>query len=313
MGAAGRRRSHGYPVGGMAWWCMVPFPESLKIQRCIADERKLLDTSRAWLEGESRPGGLHASGLLDPLKEFWGALDPKPVTDREVPIFLVGKVLHAFVLGALDGYVDLSSTDSGSRYHERLGFWYSIDWDKGEVAEFKTSRLFKEPRDSRSLDMYIEQTLVYMVAKGVTEAKIWVLFINLRDPVTKRTSPQFRSYKITISEDDLKLLDQQIEKIVQQLKKAIETENPEGLPLCREFKCGRGNCVYWDRCKPAGRYGDPAWEGTLDERVEGEVLERKAPKVSRSKKAKNEVRRVSGDVYTSEEYGIEGNEDSSAG
>jgi hypothetical protein len=273
---------------------VILLPESIKIQRCKADERKLLDTARDWLDKSERAPGTHATGLLDPLQEFWRQVDPRGISDRQVPIFLVGKVLHAFVLGSMAGQVDFSTTDEGSRYHEELGIWYSVDWDKGEVAEFKSSRAFKEPRDSRDLDLYLEQTLIYMVAKNVTEAKIWVLYLNLRDPVTRRTTPEFRSYQVLLPQEDLDKLKQQIIQTRVDLEKAIAAKDPTGLPLCREFKCGRGNCEWWDQCRPSGRYGSPEWEGHPDQGSEGQVSP--APKVSRPKKAKNRLRTVQLDL-----------------
>lgn len=273
---------------------MIQIPESVTIKRCRPDERKLLDTARNWLDRSERTPGLHASGLLDPLQEYWRSVDPRGISDRQVPIFLVGKVLHAFVLGSMAGQVDFQTSDEGSRYNEELGIWYSVDWDKGEVAEFKSSRSFREPRDSHDLDMYIEQTLIYMVAKDVTEAKIWVLYINLRDPATRRTSPEFRSYQVSVTPEDLAKLKQQIIETSKSVANAIKTGDPAGLSLCREFKCGRGNCDWWDNCKPSGRYGQPQWEGDPPGQQESEVP--KPPKVQRAKKAKDGVRTLSLDL-----------------
>jgi hypothetical protein len=167
----------------------------------------------------------------------------------------VGKVLHAFVLGSAAGQEpNIAVSDSGSRYDPTLGVHYSIDWDKGDIAEFKSSRAFHEPTTIEGLGIYVEQTLVYMAIKQVLEGQIWVLYLNLRDEETKRTNPQFRCYRIRISSSDLQALRDQLSGLSVQIRQAVQQHNHNTLPLCREWKCGATNCVYWHQCKPEGRY-----------------------------------------------------------
>jgi len=258
---------------------LISLPASLRLSRNTAAEARLRDASRAWLESQdsSRAEGIHASDLLNPLQAFWKYLEPAPYTDRQVPTFLIGKVLHSFVLGAMEGKVDLSKTDTGSTYSEDMGFWYSVDWDRdGEVAEFKSARFFKEPRTTDDLRAYISQLLLYMAAKNKTEAELWILLLNLRD-TSGKTAPAFRAYRLRISEDDLVSLRAVVREHVQLLKNAIAARDPSTLPLCQEYICGYDNCPYWDKCKPAGRYGDPRW----DRRV-GPPGEKKSPSESDS-------------------------------
>ncbi len=245
---------------------MIELPKSLKLNRDIRDENALLQAAKDWLEKDQRAEGIHASDLLDLRQAYYRHTDPRGLSSRETTLFLVGKVLHAFVLGSRAGEaVDLAKTDEGSRYSEELGLWYSPDWDKGEVAEFKTSRVFKEPKTIGDVDVYLEQVLVYMAAKNVTEAKLWVLLINLKtDDNSRRTVPAFRCYKISISPEDLEQAVQYIRGQRDILDTAIRDRRPDGLPVCRAWKCGEGNCPYWGNpCKPEGRYekDDPSdWE-----------------------------------------------------
>ena len=129
---------------------MIPIPESVQVSRNKAAERMLLDKSRAWLEQDNRAVGFHASDIPDPLQSFWRILAPEPLSDREVGLFLPGKVLHAFVLGAVDGQkdIDITVSDEGSFYSKDLDIYFSPDKIlNGKVRELKTSRAFKEPVD----------------------------------------------------------------------------------------------------------------------------------------------------------------------
>jgi len=255
---------------------VIPLPEGLKVKRNAADERLLLDAARKWIDKDERKPGLHATDFLDLRQAYWRAVDPRPTADRVVPIFLVGKVLHSFVLGTLEGQVvDLNVTDEGSSYEEEIGFWYSPDWDKGDIAEFKSSRAFKEPTDVGGLETYIEQILVYMVAKRRTSAKLWVLYLNLKDS-ERRTSPEFRAYTISVTEEELSELRKHLRELKESLERAISVQDWRQLPLCREFKCGRGRCDWYDQCQPEGRFGT--------ERFDGEVPD--SPEVPRSPKPK---------------------------
>jgi len=243
---------------------MIELPESLKLQRDLRDEHKLLKAAKDWLTKEERTAGIHASDLLDLRQAFYLHVDPRGLSERETTLFLVGKVLHSFVLGTADGKEpDISRTDEGSVYSERLGLWYSLDWDKGDIAEFKTNRMFKEPRTIGDVDSYLEQTLIYMAAKQVTKAKLWVLLLNLRNESTRRTTPVFRCYAITITPEDLQQVTESVRRQRDTLAGAIDRRDPSALPVCRSWKCGEGNCPYWGNpCRPEGRYGrDPKeWE-----------------------------------------------------
>jgi hypothetical protein len=242
---------------------VVPIPASAKVARNKASEAMLGTKARAWIEGDERTPGLHASDLTEPLMAFWQRVSPKALPDKLVNMFLVGKVLHAFVLGAVDGSaVDITTTDSGSRSSDSLGITYSPDAViDGVVRELKTSRALYEARDLRDIDTYLEQLLVYMVATNTTYSQLWILYINLKDE-NGRTTPSFRAYDFTISEEDLAATKAYLVATKERLEKAIESRDPSGLPLCKEFKCGATNCQWYAECRPAGRWGDPKWDGT---------------------------------------------------
>lgn len=258
---------------------MIPLPASLKARRNKSTEKFLVDKARAWLGKDNRQNEIHATDLLDPRLAYFNKTDPRDLPDRLVNMFLVGKVLHAFVINALDegSSVDATTTslqsDEGSAYSEELGIHYSVDKKlHGRIRELKTSRSYYEPKDlEKDLGNYIEQLLVYMVAENTCDSQLCILFLNFRGE-DGRTAPTFRAYDIVVSPEDLEELRKVMLETRKLLQTAIEAKNPNLLPICREFKCGRKNCDWYDRCKPDGRYGDPKWDG-------------KAPKVQGSSKA----------------------------
>jgi hypothetical protein len=234
---------------------MIRIPASLSVVRSPKTERVLMERARAWLMKEERSAGIHASDLLDPRQAYWRHVDPQPLSDRLVPVFMIGKVLHAFVLSAVEGAALSWDTDQGSRRSDALGIEYSPDHLIGGIPrEVKTSRSFYEPKGTDDLDIYIEQLLIYMAAEGSTKGQLWVLFLNLKDQAGK-TAPQFRSYSVTVSKEDLASLVTELRNARDDLERAIDYKRPDDLPLCRPWKCGKENCEWWNKCKPQGRYG----------------------------------------------------------
>ena len=237
----------------------MDLPPSLDLTRDEEAEKALVDLAREWLDKGVRAEGVHASDLLMPLLAYWRRVDPQPVQDRETGLFLVGKILHAFVLGSQNGVVDLAVTDEGSVYDEELGLWYSPDKvTNGVPSEFKTNRGYNEPEKIGDLDTYLKQLLVYMATKKSTVGKLWVLYVNLRDEARK-THPQFRVYNVTITEEELKALRLEIKRERDALADALAAKDPSRLPLCPAWACHPSQCPHWRLCKPSGRYENPSY------------------------------------------------------
>lgn len=234
---------------------MLALPESVTITRNKKVESQLMEKARTWLEKGDRAKGLHASDLLDPRQSYWKYKKPHPLSDRLIPMFLIGKVLHAFVLNAVDEVpLNLDQTDEGSFYSEDIGIHFSPDHVKGgQPRELKTSRSFYEPKTAKDVDFYLEQLLIYIAAMNATNGQLWVLYLNLKEDGV--TTPQFRCFTVTISKADLAAYKQKLQATRILLDNALKQNKPEVLPLCRPFKCGEKQCEWWGDCKPMGRFG----------------------------------------------------------
>lgn len=231
----------------------LELPEGLTVRRHETDERALLEQSRAWLRREARTPGIHASDLLDPRQAYWRTVSPKPIADRLVPTFLIGKVLHAILLHVVQ-HADLQMvSDEGSSYSESLGIVYSPDLFKGAPIEIKTSRSFYEPKSLHDLQLYCEQLLIYMAATNSLKGYLWILYLNLKDD-QGRTAPAFRAYEVEVSAEELQQYAEHCRSIAASIRAAIEAKAPTRLPLCREWKCSDRMCEWWHECQPEGRY-----------------------------------------------------------
>jgi hypothetical protein len=239
---------------------MIDLPQSIKVTRNPQDEAGLVSRAKEWLQSEERAPGIHASELLDLRRAYFQRVDPKSMDDRSALVFLVGKVLHAFILGAQSGgtYKDgVGKTDEGSFESSELGITFSPDRNQdGVIRELKTSRAMYEPKTVGDLRVYLEQLLIYMAAEDLLRAKLDVLYLNLKDE-RNRTTPQIRVYDIEVDQAGLEVVKQQIKSRVAALKSALAHEAHKDLPLCREWLCGELMCPWWAKCKPEGRWGDP--------------------------------------------------------
>jgi hypothetical protein len=189
---------------------------------------------------------------------YYKAKHPSPLPDRLVNMFLVGKIGHAIVLSAVDGVPGISlASDGGSEWSEDLKIWYSPDKTlSGIPRELKTTRSPYEAKYPKDLALYCEQLLIYMAAQNSTVGQLWILYLNLRDE-EGNTAPQWRAFTVRVSQEDLDLYKARLRQTRLGLEYAREKDDPVGLPLCREFKCGLKRCEYWEECKPDGRYGRP--------------------------------------------------------
>lgn len=240
----------------------LELPAGLTVDRDESAEKALYDQARTWLDGHERAEGMHASDLLMPRKGFWRVVDPQPITEREIGLFLVGKVLHAFILAqdpASKGRVDLLTTDEGQLYDEELEIWYSPDKLIGNVPfEFKTSRGLYMPRNASDLETYLKQLLIYMGTRKSPKGLLGVFYINAKDDANK-TTPQFRVFEVNVPPEAITAVRLQIRAARDELAQALAVKKHGNLALCPEWACHPEQCGWWVKCKPEGRYENLAY------------------------------------------------------
>lgn len=239
---------------------IIPSGKDLTVSANADEEEHLLEVSRNWLEKEGRSEGIHVSDLLDPMYAWHqkkAKAKDKRLTDREVTTFLVGKVLHAFIISAAKGLKGTDwASDEGSQHSKELNLEYSIDFKDDVPTEIKTSRSYYPPKGIKDLSMYLEQELCYMVAEHTLKGKLWILYLNLKDE-KNRTSPEFRAYDVCITKKGSKEYERQMKEAHSKLTLALKKTKPVGLELCRTWKCGERMCKFFDVCRPIGRYNVP--------------------------------------------------------
>lgn len=236
----------------------LPLPKGLEIARDLEGERELLAKARAYLEeGGAKREGIHASDIMNPRMALFKRMTGDGLPDRLVNMFVVGQLAHAIieVIDAGHGDYRTKGSDSGTRLYKELRYSPDILDHKGGPAEIKTTRSFYEPKDTYlpnddTYHAYIEQLMIYMAAEDKVEGRLILLYLNMK--VNGRTEPQFYIWTIKTTSQALAAYRLVIERRMAALTQAIETKDHTNLPLCRPFMCK--DCVYWERCRPQGRY-----------------------------------------------------------
>ena len=235
---------------------MIHVPSNLAIHRDEHCEVKIVQHLRNWLtqQDSERINGIHASDLLDPRLAYWRKLKPKILTERQVFLFTIGKVLHSLILATETHEVDISISDSGTQ--EALGILFSPDMivDQHPV-ELKTNRSLYAPEQEKLIEdfhMYLEQLIIYCVLSQCLIGELWVLYISLKDG-SGRTFPGLRCYKVEITEEQFDDMEQQIISTRTALEEAITHQDHTRLELCRTWLCGE-SCAVWHDCQPQGRF-----------------------------------------------------------
>lgn len=234
---------------------MITIPPSIRVARDQQAEGELLSRARQWLAADERESGVHVSDLLMPRRGYWRVVRPRSPLDREIGFFLVGKVLHAFVLHDRAGTpVNLRQTDEGSVYDEDVGVWYSPDRVAGDVVEeFKTSRSYYEPSALLDIEWYLRQVLLYMALSRKHQGRITVLYLNAKE-ASGKTSPQFRVYNVKVTAEELEAVRLEARRLRDELMVAVQHRQHRALPLCPDWACAPDRCNWWSDCQPEGRY-----------------------------------------------------------
>ncbi|MGI0015633.1 MAG: hypothetical protein ACREBU_19630 [Nitrososphaera sp.] len=243
----------------------------MKIKRNKKLEEQLYKRLEALFDRQQEARtGIHVSGLMQPRKAYWQAVDPQPLTRREIGFFTAGRAHHEIILSAMKGKKLEDSpdrnvvTDEGTK--EWKGIFYSPDYRLGFLAEIKSNRKQQEPDESNlaeEYDNYLSQLTKYMAVENEGRASLIVFFISMRvDDKNKATEPTLRCYDVVLTPEQLEDIRKEMLKTKKAIERAIETKNHKPLPLCPEWMCYGGgyygdafeNCKWYNKCKPEGRY-----------------------------------------------------------
>jgi len=233
----------------------------LTIVRNEFQEVRLAEKARAWIESENheRPTGIHASDLLDPRLAYWKAIHPKPLSERSIWFFVIGKILHHFIIDVhVPGVIDPHTTDTGTHEANNIYFSPDLEDEEGHPIELKTTRAQSEPSDAtlqKTYHHYLEQLTIYMVLQNTTRGYLWVFYISLKN-AGSQTFPEPRCYEITMTTEEFLQFEQRIFATRDLLAHALEARNHSSLPLCRTWLCGE-TCLWWRECAPPERYTIP--------------------------------------------------------
>ena len=243
---------------------MINVSNETLIVRNEDDERTLTDKARQWLNLDERTAGFHTSDVLEPRLAYWRIKDPRPLDERKVWMFLVGRVLHTFILAAHDeipfGDMDLRKMDVGVSL-EGNGIQFTPDDISvdGVPTELKTTRSFYPPKPERYFQEYFEylrQLLVYAANLNSEKAKLWCLYLNTKD--ADGTKPEIRCFDITFDSQDLERARLVTRDTIKLIERSVQDGEFRRLPSCTDWKCWKGGkplCPYFiEQCQPEGRY-----------------------------------------------------------
>lgn len=161
----------------------------------------------------------------------------------------------------------INDSQEASLVDEATGIMYSPDLVALQ-GEFKTTRAETIPRTEeeakRKFSEYIRQCRLYAALMGTTTYKLIVFYFAVIDKtidmyVSKK--PRLRAYELTFTLPELERERKRAAEMSVALQHALDTDDTSALPLCQSWKCYTSEggvkiarCLYWDDCKPKGRY-----------------------------------------------------------
>lgn len=184
--------------------------------------------------------GVHVSELLALRKAYWNRVAPKPLTVEEVLYFTAGR-------GHEDIVHSLSQVERGGPVLSAEGIFYTPDFFTNFPIELKSRRGGLIPPDedaAKYFEQYVEQLSFYCALAHRTQGWLWVLFLTAlreqnRDLGYRRTKPDFRAYRLELTEADLEHYRAEASRRAALLKAAEEAKDYRSLPLCPQFMCYR--------------------------------------------------------------------------
>lgn len=237
-------------------------------ERDPKEEKRFYTLLREHLKKSDRKLDLkkfHVSDILAPRQWYWRNKNPKEITNDMIGFFLGGIAHHAMaepILAGKSGEVEheaVLSTDDG------IVIVGHMDVYRKFPIEFKTSRKWTIPKEPA--EHYVDQLVCYCALKKANRGKIAVFFLT---PGRKwdgksSTGPELAVWDITFTDEELEYASTMMKTAATYCVSAWEKEDHTLLPLCDDWKCGskwkgkvKINCLWYEDCKPEGRYPESA-------------------------------------------------------
>ena len=204
--------------------------------------------------------GLHLSDLLNPKQSYWQKKKPLPPLKKEIIYWLSGKAHEGI-------FINVSNFERGHT-EQWEGIYYSPDAylfiDRGfislttssivdDLVEMKTMRrgfVVKEGEEAEKYKGYLKQLRYYCAIQNKIDAGLFTWYLTMMDENRRNTDPDYFYYTVTFTEPELRESRQEILDMKELYIKAVETDNPEGLPDCEPYFCykEKRNMIEKPRC-----------------------------------------------------------------
>lgn len=227
---------------------MLKLPK-LKLSLGHKREKELAQKFRDKVEGFVRTidSPIHVSDLLTPLKGYWQRVSPKTFSDDTIMFFNLGYSGHEYLLGQDD--------EGGTTCGDLC--WSPDKRTEDGIVEVKITTKKTVATTSEDLHSYLEQVVAYMALEGQTHGELWIWYVAVLGV------PKLKVYNVDATEYGLKQYKKQVVAAAKSLREALTAQDPTGLPLCPKTYCYRSKCMWYDECKPEGRWKPKKGEDEL--------------------------------------------------
>jgi len=202
-------------------------------------------------------GKYHVSDLINPRFAFFNKKEGNylAATPDDAYMFLPGIAFHKLIQEAIGNEMAEKEVVLGK---DIVG---TVDIMGLHFMEIKTSRKYTIPEEPDA--HYVEQFEKYLAMAGRTSGHIVVVYFVAGRTFSggKPSTLEIRSWKVEITQDEIRDIKAGLLLIRDGLNKAMQTNNHKVLPLCWEFKCasiyqGKTSriCPFYEKCQPEGRY-----------------------------------------------------------
>lgn len=200
--------------------------------------------------------GIHLSDLLSPRKAYWQKTVPMLPETKEIIYWLSGR-------GHESAFLRISNFEHGEA-RQWEGIWYTPDILFNFPVEIKTTRrgyLPKEGDEAEKYAHYLKQVKGYCAITEKKQAWLIVWYLSLFDAEGNKTTPDFFTYRVEFTDEEL---EEERKRMLWQrdlLLKALETHEFNLLEPCEEWMCFRKEreMITKPFCKTCNKEFNTSW------------------------------------------------------